>query len=1152
MLHKKIFLGDAQLQNESKTVSGKSVKIGGETYFLIENYDQMLPFFMSIVSPSDHWLFLSSTGSLTAGRVDAEHALFPYYTDDKIHDSAELTGSKSIFLIEKEDRDFLWEPFSDKYDGVYRIQRNLYKHKLGHRIIFEEINYDLKLRFSYSWNSSEKFGFIKQSSLQNESRTDQTIRLVDGVQNLLPPGVTTGMQNERSTLIDAYKKAELEADCGLGLFALSAIPVDRPEPSEALLATTVWSEGIKPLSYLLCNCQLDAFRRGETLEPEVDVRAERGAYFVHGRISLLPHQIKTWSLVIEGYQDASEVAALQAMLKTDRDLRTEIVTDIQAGTKQLTQIISSADGLQASADQLSSARHVSNVLFNVMRGGIFWKNQQLPSLDFLHFLEKHNRKLAAHIEPKIKAAPASISHDQLMEWADSPQAIRLSYEYLPLYFSRRHGDPSRPWNRFAIHTQDAHGDPIFYYEGNWRDIFQNWEALAWSYPEFIRSMIAKFANASTADGYNPYRITRNGIDWEVLEPHDPWAYIGYWGDHQIIYLQKLMEVAHDFYPGSLKAFLEQEIFAFANVPYRIKGFDALIDNPHDTIDFDDDAEAVIEKRVAEVGADGKLIWNKSGEVYLVNFTEKLLITSLTKLSNFILEGGIWMNTQRPEWNDANNALVGYGISVVTLCYLRRFQAFCEELFSGAASSYAISEEVVEWFQKSMAVFEEYVHVLNTDISDQQRLAMLRALGEPAAAYRQTIYEKGFSGNKKKLKKADITRYFSLTQSYIDHSIQANKRADNLYHAYNLWELKGENELKLLYLYEMLEGQVAALSTGVMSPEEVVTLLDSLKKSALYRKDQYSYMLYPNRDLPRFTKKNQIPAAAFRKSALFQKMLKAGDHRLVIQDVNGTGHFQGQIRNARDISSILQTLKKESAYTELVMQDEKAILDVFEEMFDHKSFTGRSGTFFGYEGLGSIYWHMVSKLLLAVAENYFAAVKAGASKSLLNQMVEHYYTIRAGIGLNKSPDLYGAFPTDPYSHTPAHQGAQQPGMTGQVKEDILSRYFELGVVVEGGEIHFSPHLLRSSEFLTTPRSFTYYDLQGEAHDIQLEPGSLAFTVCQTLVLFREADHEQVSVHYHNGDINTHAENKLSREVSESLFKREGLIERIEVSVLPGLA
>ena len=29
-------------------------------------------------------------------------------------------------------------------------------------------------------------------------------------------------------------------------------------------------------------------------------------------------------------------------------------------------------------------------------------------------------------------------------------------------------------------------------------------------------MICRFLNASTADGYNPYRITRAGIDWEVM------------------------------------------------------------------------------------------------------------------------------------------------------------------------------------------------------------------------------------------------------------------------------------------------------------------------------------------------------------------------------------------------------------------------------------------------------------------------------------------------------------------------------------------------------------------------------------------------------------------------------------------------------------
>ena len=86
----------------------------------------------------------------------------------------------------------------------------------------------------------------------------------------------------------------------------------------------------------------------------------------------------------------------------------------------------------------------------------------------------------------------------------------------------------------------------------------------------------------------------------------------------------------------------------------------------------------------------------------------------------------------------------------------------------------------------------------------------------------------------------------------------------------------------------------------------------------------------------------------------------------------------------------------------------------------------------YEGLGSIYWHMVSKLLLAVQENIFKAQKLG-DKENAAKLIESYYKVRSGLGYNKTPELYGAFPFDPYSHTPSGQGAKQPGMTGQVKE-----------------------------------------------------------------------------------------------------------------------
>src|SRR5205085_4673434 len=91
-----------------------------------------------------------------------------------------------------------------------------------------------------------------------------------------------------------------------------------------------------------------------------------------------------------------------------------------------------------------------------------------------------------------------------------------------------------------------------------------------------------------------------------------------------------------------------------------------------------------------------------------------------------------------------------------------------------------------------------------------------------------------------------------------HAIVANKREDGLYHSYNLLDLSTEGEAVVINLYEMLEGQVAVLSSGMLSPEEAIGVVESLYKSAMYRGDQQSFMLYPERKLPSFLEKNVVP------------------------------------------------------------------------------------------------------------------------------------------------------------------------------------------------------------------------------------------------------------------------------------------------------
>lgn len=1136
-----------------KTVSMEIATIEGEQYYKIANNDAMRPFFMSIVSDSNHWMFISSNGGLSAGRKNAEFALFPYYTDDKITESADITGSKSIFQITNEDQIVVWEPFSERFTDQYSITRNLYKNFYGNKIIFEEINHDLQLTFRFHWNSSNKYGFVKRSEISNHSAKDYKISIVDGLQNIMPYGVSSDLQATTSNLVDAYKRSELHENSGLGIFALSAIIVDKAEPSEALKANVVWSLGMENPKYLVSSLQLSNFRKKQKVTSENDIKGEKGAYFLNSEITLHANSQKDWMLIANVNQDQSDIVQIIETIKNEKNLERLIKEDVELGTQKLIEINASSDGLQATADHLRDTRHFSNTLFNIMRGGIFDYNYQIEKPDFINYLKKANKVVYQNLKKNITILPELFSLQSLKDFAtkqNNADFERLCLEYLPLKFSRRHGDPSRPWNKFSINTQsEIDGSKILDYEGNWRDIFQNWEALAHSFPEFIDSMIHKFLNASTFDGYNPYRVTKDGFDWETIEPDNPWSYIGYWGDHQIIYLLKFLEFIEKHNPNKLDSYFENECFVYAAVPYTIKSYEEILENPKDTVGYNHNWEKVINERKQAIGADGALLNSNDAAIYHVNFIEKILATVLSKMSNFIPEGGIWMNTQRPEWNDANNALVGNGVSMVTLYYLRRFLKFFQQLLENSnLENIKISNEMVEFYHEVRECLLENQHLLSDKIDDTSRRNILDRLGKAASDYRYQVYNSGFWGKKRTHSMAGLKTFTQVCLDFIDHSIHANKRADNLYHAYNLMTIKNDSEISISYLSEMLEGQVAVLSSGHLTSIEALEVLDGLKNSKLFRPDQYSYLLYPNKELPKFLEKNNISKEIVAQSELLTQLLANNNTQVVKMDCDWGYHFNGSFNNAKDLKAALEKLKNQKEYQSLVEKDSGKIIEIFENVFNHKAFTGRSGTFYGYEGLGSIYWHMVSKLQLAVQECCLKATEDKESPEVIGRLLEHYYEINAGIGVHKSPALYGAFPTDPYSHTPAGKGAQQPGMTGQVKEDILSRFGELGVFVKNGSLYFNPCLLRKDEFLSNSKPFNYVDVHFNHKSIELEKNSLGFTYCQIPVVYKIGNTNSVAIVYNDATVINLDTLNLGAKISQQVFGRSAEINQIRVTVL----
>jgi hypothetical protein len=654
-------------------------------------------------------------------------------------------------------------------------------------------------------------------------------------------------------------------------------------------------------------------------------------------------------------------------------------------------------------------------------------------------------------------------------------------------------------------------------------------------------------NASTFDGYNPYRVTKSGFDWEAIEPDNPWSYIGYWGDHQIIYLLKFLEFIGKYYPGKLNSYFEKDCFVYAAVPYTIKPYEDILKNPKDTIEYDHAWEKKINAERAKIGADGALIRTNNNEIYRVNFIEKILATVLAKMSNFIPEGGIWMNTQRPEWNDANNALVGNGVSMVTLSYLRRFlKTFQNILESSDLETIKISNEMVEFYHEVRECLVENQHLLSGKIDDTSRRKILDRLGKAASDYRLQVYSSGFWGKKRTHSMAGLKTFTKVALAFIDHSIQANQRPDKLYQSYNLMSIE-KDKVIISNLSEMLEGQVAVLSSGYLDAKASLEIVDALRNSALYRPDQNSYILYPNKELPKFLEKNNVPKARIEKSVLLTKLMANHNNAIVDKDVKGDYHFNGNFHNANDLKEALAQLNKNEEYQDLVAKESEDIFQIFEEVFNHKAFTGRSGTFYGYEGLGSIYWHMVSKLHLAVQEVIEKAYRDNEDAGVISALAFHYDEIGKGIGVHKAPEVYGAFPTDPYSHTPSHRGAQQPGMTGQVKEDVLTRKGELGIKVEEGRLMFQPTLLNKNQFLQQEEKVTFIDIEENPKSITLEKGNLAFTVCQVPIVYKIADKNQIEVKYENGNTETFSTLTLSNEVSQKVFQRTGEVVKVVVSI-----
>jgi hypothetical protein len=96
------------------------------------------------------------------------------------------------------------------------------------------------------------------------------------------------------------------------------------------------------------------------------------------------------------------------------------------------------------------------------------------------------------------------------------------------------------------------------------------------------------------------------------------------------------------------------------------------------------------------------------------------------------------------------------------------------------------------------------------------------------------------------------------------------------------------------------------------------------------------LLYPNKKLPGFLKKNTIPKSEVTKSTLLTTLIKNGNTTIVEQDITGGYHFNGNFKNASDLRKAIEEL--ESNRYPVTTSEKEEVLTIFEKIFNQSSRT----------------------------------------------------------------------------------------------------------------------------------------------------------------------------------------------------------------------
>jgi hypothetical protein len=278
-------------------VTGRLIERDGARWYRIDGLERMEPFLTTVVSDSDLWLFASSAGPLTAGRVDADHAMLPYETDDRLHRAVERVRTRDAGGpggptdgVRSGSRSRAGPspaaPARSRSTSSAPRSRSRRSTGLGSAVP-RDLDAVAVLRLD------------PDRRAHRPRRAGAEVEVLDGLLDVLPAGVDAVTEQLTSNLVDSYKRSETGRWGTLAVYALESLITDRAEPAESLAATAVWSAGLDGAEVHLDERVVEDVRRGDVRAPVELLTGRRGAYLLHAPVAVPSGGSASWFLALD-------------------------------------------------------------------------------------------------------------------------------------------------------------------------------------------------------------------------------------------------------------------------------------------------------------------------------------------------------------------------------------------------------------------------------------------------------------------------------------------------------------------------------------------------------------------------------------------------------------------------------------------------------------------------------------------------------------------------------------------------------------------------------------------------------------------------------------------------------------------------------------